>query len=217
MFPGTRRPGAGRGRFRARTAPGRARRADRRRWGRTRPGRTRERGSGQAVRMDCRTPRTACIGSSTGTAGSCIRTSGSGRCRDRPVCSPCPTLLVYEPWVGLRRMYVEADVSADPVIDLSPDEHWVDPVVGARLTLGWRCHGAVHRGGPTQEVCPFLQVTSRSPPREYDPGKLRCPSVAGHPRHAWIRPERSWDDLSARRECPRKEPRRRSRRPTNGR
>jgi len=62
-------------------------------------------------------------------------------------CSPCPTLLVYEPYVGVRGMYVEADASADPVINLSLDEHWVDPVVGAKLTLDLRNRWAFEAEG----------------------------------------------------------------------
>ena len=61
-------------------------------------------------------------------------------------CRPCPTLLVYEPYVGVRGYSAEIDVkSPGPVVDKKAD--WVDPVVGGRLTMDFRNRWALELEG----------------------------------------------------------------------
>jgi hypothetical protein len=62
-------------------------------------------------------------------------------------CGPCPQLIVYEPYVGIRGMKVDVDASKDPGIALSVGDHWVDPVVGAKVTWDLRNRWAVEFEG----------------------------------------------------------------------
>lgn len=61
-------------------------------------------------------------------------------------CSPCPTLLVYEPYVGVRGYSAEIDVKT-PGPSIAPSADWVDPVVGARLTMDFRNRWALELEG----------------------------------------------------------------------
>ena len=61
-------------------------------------------------------------------------------------CSRCPTLLVYEPYVGVRGYSTESDIRT-PRPSILVEDDWVDPVVGARLTLDFRNRWALEAEG----------------------------------------------------------------------